>query len=88
MNRLPGHSLSSKRWWFPLCLFFSFSSVSAQSLSEFKDIWIAESREFLLNNQKPLPYLQSGFHHFSRVQDDAFAEILEGKWDKFPATPG
>lgn len=88
MNRLPGRSLSSKRWWFPLCLFFSFSSVSAQSLSEFKDIWIAESREFLLNNQKPLPYLQSGFHYFSRVQDDAFAEILEGKWDKFPATPG
>lgn len=47
-----------------------------------------ESREYLLNNQKPLPYLQSGFHQFSRVQDNDFTDVLERDWEKFSIIPG
>lgn len=70
-----------------LCLLVFNSFVFGQNLKEFKEIWINESREYLLNQQKPLPYLQSGFHHFSRLQDDEFTVLLENGWEKFPAVP-
>ena len=70
------------------CMLVYASVAFGQTIKEFKDIWINESREYLLNNQKPLPYLQSGFHYFSRLQDDSFTEILENGWEKFPVVPG
>ena len=68
----------------PWCLIV-YTSVAAfgQTIKEFKDIWVNESKEYLLNNQKPLPYLQSGFFYFSRQQDDTFTEELEHNWEKF-----
>ncbi|MEI6276591.1 MAG: hypothetical protein WCP08_11410 [Prolixibacteraceae bacterium] len=71
-----------------LLLFGSPSLIDGQSIKEFKEISVNESREYLLNNQKPLPYLQSGFHYFSREQDNALAEGLESEWVKFPVIPG
>jgi hypothetical protein len=59
-----------------------------QTLKDFKEIWVNESREYLLNNQKPLPYLQAGFHYFSHQQDNSFTEILEHDWEKFSPIPG
>jgi hypothetical protein len=67
--------------------FFLISYASGQTIKEFKEIWVKESREYLLNNQNPLPYLQSGFHHFSRLQDETFAEVLKSNWDRFPVIP-
>jgi hypothetical protein len=64
-----------------LVLFIYTNRISGQTINEFKEIWVNESREYLLNNQIPLPYLQSGFHHFSRVENEQFTEILEDKWD-------
>lgn len=72
-----------------ICCFFSHDTlVLGQSVLEYKEIWVKESREFLLNNQKPLPYFQSGFHHFSREQDNALTEGLDSEWGKFPVIPG
>jgi hypothetical protein len=72
----------------PLCLIVYTSVVAfGQTINEFKDIWVNESKEYLLNNQKPLPYLQSGFFYFSRQQDDAFTEELEHNWEKFSIVP-
>jgi hypothetical protein len=62
-------------------------NVSGQTIKEFKEIWVKESREYLLNNQKPLPYLQSGFHYFSRLQDESFTEVLKGNWEQFTVIP-
>ena len=73
---------------FPLFFATFLSSVSGQTLKEFKEISVNESREYLLNNQKPLPYLQSGFHHFSREKDNALTEGLESEWEKFPVNQG
>ena len=70
-----------------ICFLFHASLIFSQSIQEFKEIWVKESKEYLLNNQMPLPYLQSGFHHFSRVQDNELAEGLEKDWDKFPILP-
>lgn len=70
-----------------ICFLFHASLIFSQSIPEFKEIWVKESKEYLLNNQIPLPYLQSGFHHFSRVQDTELAEGLETGWDKFPVLP-
>jgi len=67
--------------------FFLFNYVSGQTIKEFKDIWVKESREYLLNNQNPLPYLQSGFHHFARLQDEIFGEAIKSNWDKFSVIP-
>jgi hypothetical protein len=73
-------------------LFFLFlfqcTVIFGQNIHEFKEIWIKESRDFLLNYQKPLPYLQSGFHHFSREQDNTLTEGLEADWEKFTVTSG
>ena len=77
-----------KSLYLSFCLLFCTSITFSQSLKEFKEISVNESKEYLLNNQKPLPYLQSGFHHFSRLQDDAFSEILEHTWEKFPIIAG
>ncbi len=74
--------------FFNLCLLVYTSFTFGQTIKEFKDIWINESREYLLNNQNPLPYLQSGFHYFSRFQDDTFTELLENEWEKFSVVPG
>ena len=71
-----------------LCLLFYTPFIFGQNLREFKEISVNESKEYLLNNQKPLPYLQSGFHHFSRLQDETFSEVLDHNWEKFPVTPG
>ena len=79
---------SSKNLFLLFCLLFYSSLIFGQTINEFKEIWVNESREYLLNNQKPLPYLQSGFHQFSRVHDIDFAEALEGNWEKFPIVPG
>jgi len=62
---------------FCLCLFSGSHLLFGQTIRDFKEIWVNESREYLLNNQKPLPYLQSGFHYFSHQQDNAFTEMLE-----------
>ena len=70
------------------CFLFYSLLTFGQSIQEFKEIWVKESKEYLLNNQMPLPYLQSGFHHFSRVQDNVLTEGLDLEWDKFPAVPG
>lgn len=70
-----------------ICFIFHASLIFSQSIQEFKEIWVKESKEYLLNNQMPLPYLQSGFHYFSRFQDNELAEGLETNWDKFPALP-
>lgn len=61
--------------------------VFGQTIKEFKEIWVNESREYLRNNQKPLPYLQSGFYYFARIQDDAFTEVLENNWEKYSVSP-
>jgi hypothetical protein len=74
-------------FFFPGLLIY-ISSVSGQTLREFKEIWVSESREYLLNNQKPLPYLQSGFYYFSRLQDNVLTEGLEAEWEKFPVSTG
>ena len=79
---------SSKNLLLIICLLFHVSFIFGQSIKEFKDIWVEESREYLLNNQKPLPYLQSGFHHFSRLQDNDFTDSLELNWEKFSVVPG
>jgi hypothetical protein len=71
-----------------LWLLFNSSVIFGQTIQEFKEIWVKESREYLLNNQKPLPYLQSGFHYFSREQDNALFEALEADWERFPVTTG
>ncbi|MEI7420688.1 MAG: hypothetical protein WCK18_01280 [Prolixibacteraceae bacterium] len=70
-----------------ICFLFHASLIFSQSIQEFKEIWVKESKEYLLNNQMPLPYLQSGFHHFSRVQDSEMAEGLETSWEKFSVLP-
>lgn len=70
-----------------ICFLFHASLIFSQSIQEFKEIWVKESKEYLLNNQMPLPYLQSGFHHFARVQDTELAEGLETGWDKFSVLP-
>jgi len=86
--------LSSRYKEFPKFLLLTLSLFLAplfnhgQTIKEFREIWVNESREYLRNNQKPLPYLQSGFHYFSRKQDDAFTEILEGNWENFPVAQG
>ena len=73
-----------------LSLFFFIHAemIFGQTINEFKEIWVNESREYLRNNQKPLPFLQSGFHYFSRQQDDTFTEILEGNWERFSVVQG
>ncbi|MCK9412155.1 MAG: hypothetical protein M0Q53_07630 [Prolixibacteraceae bacterium] len=71
-----------------LCLFFGPHLLSGQTIKDFKEILVIESREFLHNNQKPLPYLQSGFHYFSHQQDNGFTEMLEHAWEKFSPIPG
>jgi hypothetical protein len=71
-----------------LWLLFQKSFIFGQTIQEFKEIWVKESREYLLNDQKPLPYLQSGFHFFSREQDNALSEGLEADWERFPVTKG
>ncbi len=73
---------------FCLCMFVGSNLLFGQTIKDFKGIWVNESREYLLNNQKPLPYLQSGFHYFSHQQDNAFIEILEHNWSKFSSIPG
>lgn len=73
---------------FCLCNFVWSNLLWGQTIKDFKEIWVNESREYLLNNQKPLPYLQSGFHYFSHHQDDAFTEILEQNWTRFSSIPG
>lgn len=78
----------SKILLLPFCFLLHSSFIFGQTIKEFKEIWVNESREYLLNNQKPLPYLQSGFHQFSRVQDDAFTDVLEQNWEKFSVVPG
>ena len=70
------------------CFLFYSLLTFGQSIQEFKEIWVKESKEYLLNNQRPLPYLQSGFHYFSRVQDNVLTEGLDSEWDKFPVVPG
>ncbi len=79
--------ISSGFLFLSLFLLSFSSSVSGQTIKEFKEIWVNESREYLLNNQKPLPYLQSGFHHFSREQDKPLEEGLESEWVKFSVIP-
>lgn len=79
--------LFGKRIKLTLCFLCQALLIFGQSLQEFKDIWVKESKEFLINNQEPLPYLQSGFHHFSRLQDDEFTDDLGSVWDKFPTLP-
>lgn len=69
-------------------ILFQVPLVSGQNIQEFKDLWVNESREFLLNNQQPLPYLQSGFHHFSREQDNSLTECLDAEWEKFTVASG
>lgn len=73
---------------FCLCMFVGSKLLFGQTIKDFKEIWVNESREYLLNNQKPLPYLQSGFHYFSHQQDNAFTEMLEHNWGKFTPIPG
>ncbi len=73
---------------FSLCVFVGPNLLFGQTINDFKGIWVNESREYLLNNQKPLPYLQSGFHYFSHQQDNAFTELLEHNWVKFSPIPG
>jgi len=81
-------SLFSSIRLFLLFILLTYPSLgSGQSLQEFKAIWINESREYLLNNQKPLPYLQSGFHQFSRLQDNDLSEGLDLDWEKFSIVP-
>ena len=77
-----------KKLLFTCSFFLLFMYVSGQTIKEFKEIWVKESKEYLLNNQNPLPYLQSGFHHFSRLYDENFAEAIKSNWDKFPVVPG
>ena len=72
----------------PVCILLHISLAFGQSIGEFKEIWVNESKEYLLNNQIPLPYFQSGFHYFSRVQDNILTEGLQSAWDKFTAVPG
>lgn len=79
---------------FPKLLLFAFLMfidpvfIFCQTINDFKEIWVNESREYLLNNQKPLPFLQSGFHYFSRQQDDIFTEVLEGSWENISVIQG
>ncbi len=80
-------SLACRLLFLPLFVLAGTSMLSGQSIKEFKEIWVNESREYLLNNQKPLPYLQSGFHHFSREQDNSLTEGLESEWLKFNVVP-
>ena|GEM_PF-1003764 len=77
-----------KKLFLLLCLLFYLPALFGQTLREFREIRVNESKEYLLNNQKPLPYLQSGFHHFSRLQDDSFTDILEHNWEKFAVVAG
>lgn len=71
------------------CVFFLLPSISeSQNILDFKELWIQESREFLLNNQRPLPYLQSGFYQFSRQWDENFLDSLNQEWSKFQVNPG
>lgn len=84
----PSWSLFPKSLLFIICLFIDPFLSFGQTINEFKEIWVNESREYLRNNQKPLPYLQSGFHYFSRLQDDTFAEILGGNWENIPVVKG
>ena len=79
---------SSRNLVLSFCFLLYASLAFGQSIDEFKEIWVNESKEYLLNNQLPLPYLQSGFHYFSRVQDNLLTEGLESEWDKFTAVPG
>jgi len=79
----PKWNLFPKFLIFSLVLSIQTNWVIGQTINDFKEIWVNESREYLLNNQKPLPYLQSGFHHFSRLENEKFTEVLEGKWDFF-----
>ena len=85
---IPRKNPLSKILFLPFCLLLHSSFIFGQTIKEFKEIWVNESREYLRNNQKPLPYLQSGFHQFSRVQDDAFTDVLEHNWEKFSVLPG
>ncbi len=87
-NRILKGLFPSKIGFVSFLFIFQSAFTFGQTIKEFKEIWLNESREYLLNNQKPLPYLQSGFHHFSREQDNALAETLENDWNKFPVFPG
>ncbi|MCX6220442.1 MAG: hypothetical protein NTZ69_05590 [Bacteroidia bacterium] len=69
-------------------MFVGSNLLFGQTIKDFKAIWVNESREYLLNNQKPMPYLQSGFHYFSHQQDNTFTEMLERNWGKFTPIPG
>ena len=69
-------------------MFVGSNLLIGQTIKDFKEIWVNESREYLLNDQKPLPYLQSGFHYFSHQQDNSFTEILEHDWEKFSPIQG
>ena len=69
-------------------MFMGSHLLLGQTIKDFKEIGVNESREYLLNNQKPLPYLQSGFHYFSHQQDNSFTEMLEHDWEKFSPIPG
>jgi len=84
----PSWSLFPKWLFFVLCLYIDPLILVGQTISEFKEIWVNESREYLRNDQKPLPYLQSGFHYFSRQQDEIFTEILEGNWENISVIKG
>lgn len=83
-----GEISSQKILIFCLCMLMVSHLLFGQTLKDFKEIWVNESREYLLNNQKPLPYLQSGFHYFSHQQDNSFTEMLEHDWERFSPIPG
>jgi hypothetical protein len=61
--------------------------LTGQTIQEFREIWMKESRESIIENQKPLPYLQSGIYFFSREQDNALSDVLDEVWEKYPVTP-
>lgn len=88
IDRIQKYRLSPKFLILPLLFLFFTTLVSGQTIQEFKEIWVKESREYLRNNQMPLPYLQSGFHYFSREQDNVLTAGLELDWEKFTAHPG
>ncbi|MCK9638753.1 MAG: hypothetical protein M0R39_02500 [Prolixibacteraceae bacterium] len=88
MEQVSGRISFRKILIFCLCISSVPNLLFGQTIKDFKEIWVNESREFLLNNQRPLPYLQSGFHYFSHQQDNAFTDLLEQNWEKFSPNPG
>lgn len=72
----------------PICFLFCSVNIYGQTIKDFKEIWVNESKEFLLNNQNPLPYLQSGFFYFAREYDNSLTEELENNWEKFSVSIG